>query len=380
MEKYSQFADSTTGINPFVPLWDNFKKPKSSTGIVWRLIIRYMLKTPLAICRLCLATVPMLLLYITAHTTRWIFIRCVRRKIQGVVYYICCRWLLLLLGFWHIDAAHADHRRLKIRAPPTTTPSSSSSTSTSSSSLLSSATKSTDGSEILILANQTSFVEIIYFIMKINPTFVITHKDGTLSPVNWQTALTYSLTNNTQPPRNHHVVAGGFTSLLDLCDYVEEEGRGPLVLFPEGGKTNGVGVIQWRCEAWDEKAAGILESQCVVVGFAYEGTGGEEVKQAYTPPHTVYGCWQHLFFLCSEWNHRLQVRWIGRDSVSRALQGSDDKDEAIELLRNIMCRLLPRAISLDSVSSKTLTAFSDYWNGTYNKVKYNTKTIKHRKQ
>ncbi|OLQ03327.1 hypothetical protein AK812_SmicGene13727 [Symbiodinium microadriaticum] len=103
MEKYRQFADGGTGVNPFVPVWSHHKA-----------------LLPLALLRLCMVATAFLWL-VLAELLCWPlgFLPIVRRPLHWLLSYAGCSLALLGLGFWFTAGGHvlADHRRLKL-APP----------------------------------------------------------------------------------------------------------------------------------------------------------------------------------------------------------------------------------------------------------------------
>jgi len=146
MEKYRQFADGGTGVNPFVPPWSHYK-----AGVLGRCLKVVML--PVLLMRLLvLLTAGIWLLVAELVCLPLSIIPPLRRPVQWLLNYAGCCLALIALGFWFVAGGNqvADHRRLKLM-PPKVNGSSCFDTSRGA----------------LVLANMQGLTDVLYLGMKL---------------------------------------------------------------------------------------------------------------------------------------------------------------------------------------------------------------------
>uniref|UniRef100_A0A0G4HBF9 Phospholipid/glycerol acyltransferase domain-containing protein n=1 Tax=Chromera velia CCMP2878 TaxID=1169474 RepID=A0A0G4HBF9_9ALVE len=342
MEKYRQFADETTGVHPFVPVWVNHRI--STVGLISNVVMG-----PVAILRLVLLSVPLLLLWIAFLLTSLIPVGAVRQPLRRLLYGSFCRLALVLLGYLHIPEAQADFRRLRIRPP---------------SREYSRGPLGHAGHGSLVLCNFTSVVDVVYLTRRVAPLFAVAHGDGSISLLSPLSMMQRSL-KFVGPMTGK----GQYPHLAAACDAALASSLGPVVFFPEGGKSNGTCVLEWDAKAMapkDKKGAEalgeILKKRTWLAGIAHPRQG------AYSGPHTVFGGAFHLFLLSLRVYNYMKV-----DVVAPADVGGSLKDKEGLQDMGAQCRtLIGRAMggTLVATTASRALEFEKYWRETYKKKRY----------
>lgn len=164
------------------------------------------------------------------------------------------------------------------------------------------------GSGAIIISNYTGFVDVLFLYYYFRPVFVRMMADKSLNILSgwemFQLSIGHSAIN--QKNQTHKKFAdssrGQFSSILEVQKYSKDEHLGPVVIFPEGCKTNGAVILKWMLESLCPKTEtsksskeffDLMKSRCTLVGFQYDRAS------LYSPPHTVSGdgsdeCGTHL--------------------------------------------------------------------------------------
>eukprot|EP00918_Siedleckia_nematoides_P086593 GHVU01190583.1.p3 GENE.GHVU01190583.1~~GHVU01190583.1.p3 ORF type:complete len:156 (-),score=19.86 GHVU01190583.1:1239-1706(-) len=123
------------------------------------------------------------------------------------------------------------------------------------------------------------------------PTFIVVRQDGSFKSFNFFQMINAAL--GLQVPKPPSAESGKYASLMHVVNDVLDEGRGPIVLFPEGMKSNGTCILSWTLFSFPNSERDIdkLSRQCAVVTFKYDSS-----PKTFNPPHTVHGKWQELIF------------------------------------------------------------------------------------
>jgi len=280
MEKFNTWADSYTGIQPFLPL----SSQTHSLSSTWQLL--YCIKTYLVGPILALIKFPFILLTLLSlvllDTLGHILPVPLSRPCLRVVHFIFGRTLLFLLGFFVVDAKYVPSKRGN-KVPNETCGSG-----------------FTTGH--IIVANHCSYVDLIYLLYKFSPQFTAAPNTwigdvpkGKVLPVSFYRALMNTIY---QPEYK----AEQTTYLGSVLEDVQTKKLGPLVLFPEATTTNGkvlLGCVPVITKQESLKVVGKIH----VLGFKYEYID-------FSPVYPAGSFFVHLFWLSSQFYNTLQVRYL----------------------------------------------------------------------
>lgn len=321
MEKFRQFADSGTGVNPFVPAWANYRSP------IYMRLLKWMVMLPIAVGRCALLLLALVFLSLGSLFSV-IPVGAARYPPQRIFYFLGCRMGLTALGVLSVSNTAADHRRLKCRP---------------------SAKEIGPGSDAkhgrMILSNYQGITDVFYYGMKVCPTFVFPAEDG--SPVAFGLLGALKRATESKPlPKSKD-------SLMQILETASSGWGGPVVVFAEGAKTNGSSVLSWKPRTFKglpklEKPHGTL-----LACLEYSKTG------AYTPHHTVGGAFYHCWNLCMQPWQSLSAVWLAADDLSASTKDKE-VEEQIDLARTFLVRMLPGAVSVDLTADKH-EEFLGYW-------------------
>eukprot|EP00920_Eleutheroschizon_duboscqi_P016358 GHVT01038665.1.p1 GENE.GHVT01038665.1~~GHVT01038665.1.p1 ORF type:complete len:294 (+),score=49.02 GHVT01038665.1:383-1264(+) len=237
MEKYRTFADATTGIHPFMPVWAGAGRSLSTrswarrglSGVGWGL--RVVFGGALAGARLLLLLVcvaPLLLLAALAEVV--VPFALLRRTACAAAEAAAARLALFILGFVLLREQPADCRRVKIRCP------------TNLDRFQKLPPPSLAGGGV-VLCNLTSFVEILYAAARLTrPTFAVAHSDGSFSRLSFLKTIQFA--SNMKPLAGR----GAYTSLVSLLAGSAAARFDSVVIYPEGMKSNGRCILSWKVE------------------------------------------------------------------------------------------------------------------------------------
>jgi len=324
MEKFRQFGDPGTGVNPFVPAWIQYRSP-----IPVR-IVKVLVMLPVAIIRLALLLIALLWIALGELICMLIPMGVIRYPIQRLFQRMGCSLALSALGLLWIGEEMADYRRLKLPV--------------SKNQSASPASDSKSGA--LIIANQQSFTDILYFGWKVSPVFVFVVADGAPIRVGIFGALKRASLAKPEAPRGRPVDLN--KALVEARD-----GWQPVVLFPEGSRTNGSGILPWQDRTFEGMQSLDKPVCATLCALEYSKTG------AYTPHHTIGGLFYHVFFICLQPWHTLKAVWLASADASAAAKGKPVLEQTA-LLRTLVSRMLPQAVEF-SIPATTHTRFMEYW-------------------
>jgi hypothetical protein len=335
MEKYRQFADARTGVNPFVPVWSINYKPSLLMKAAKVLIF-----FPLSLIRLGVFMVAMIWLVLSSCSVGLIPLGFIRRPIERILLYIGCKVALTALGVLPLSDSLADNRRLKLAA-----------FKSPASSSFSDASYGT-----LIIVNQQGITDVLYLCMKLCPTFVFVAADGAPVELSLIAALMRaSARRPATPPVPKE-------SLETITKRARSRWGGPVVIFPEGARTNGAAILKWSSSTfagWE--SLGSLDKPIGTALLTIEYSKGG----AYTPHHTVGTTFRHIFWLCMQPFHTLRTVWLPAAEVAAAVK-SKACNEQIAMLRTLLARMLPEAVETE-VDAKTHLQFMGFWDASRKK-------------
>mmetsp|Transcript_90437 Transcript_90437/g.235450 ORF Transcript_90437/g.235450 Transcript_90437/m.235450 type:complete len:338 (-) Transcript_90437:62-1075(-) len=335
MEKYRQFGDGGTGANPFVPTWSHYK-----LSLPLR-VLKVLVMLPVSAARLALFVVAVIWLAIVELVCSLIPIGIIRYPVYRLLTYFGCAAALFAVGVVPAGNCLADHRRLKI--PPA---------------------KETGqvfdarrGS--LVIANQQGFTDVLYLCMKLCPTFVFPASGGEPTQVSLLGALRRAGARRLGMPPEHPV------QLKDISEKARASWGGPVVIFPEGARTNGSCVLAWKARSFDGVAVPDKPLDAALVALEYSKTG------AYTPHHTVGTAFRHVFWLCFQPWHTVRSVWLPAKDAAGATKGKPPAEQ-IALLRTVLARMLPGAVEVQ-VGADKHPEFMAYWDASQRKRYTNQK-------
>ncbi|EKX52823.1 hypothetical protein GUITHDRAFT_133253 [Guillardia theta CCMP2712] len=222
MEKFRSFEDPASGIMPFMP--EKVVRPKNILLKVFRGLIGLCL----GLVKFPVCAILFLLFILVRSIFELLPIAFLRRPMIRIVDVVCCRLLLLLLGFWWIPAGYPKKKTVTVSragAKQTGWP----------------PLKSASSGSIL-LSTLCSYVDVLYLCFRFSPVFVFPVQDkgksvgkvlrtGPLGAIRLIVGFP-SIADRRGLESISHVVANSKSSL-----------SGPVVLFPEGVSSNGQGIL-----------------------------------------------------------------------------------------------------------------------------------------
>ncbi|KAL8274280.1 hypothetical protein Esti_001791 [Eimeria stiedai] len=397
MEKYRVFADETTGCNPFVPTYYSQKQlhgSRSQSSLAGCLMcLMYCVSLPLRLLLLLLAAARLLLLLAVLLLSGLVvllllpvrFLPSVHWRLQRLLLSFPIRVAFFALGFTRIIEENAGkppskkrmhYRRLRTRPPSRRPPAPYSSFLRLTTEgprdggpprlSLPSRSFGAPSRTPVCFASFTSFAEPLYLQMRLNPLFVGLHADGTLSLLGFWGALKHSFTFELAPGRGRYSSLSAL--LLSLEGSSSSSSRSssskrfipPVVVFPEGQKSNGCCLLQWDQKAADPAAIQGLRGKIALVGCLYTSDARNPMaaaaskgwrEPAYTPPHT-YACIassEPFFFVCGEPRQCMRCIWVSPEDVctSQQQQRQQQGDE-LQCLRTIFLRAEDASLRLST--------------------------------
>lgn len=333
MEKYRVFADGGTGVNPFVPPWSNYK---ASLAVNF---LKGLFMTPIAMLRVCIFMLAVLWLVAGQTICKFIPIGVLRRPIQKLYTFTGCAAALFGLGVVPLGDSLADYRRLKL--PP--------------SKKASSSVPFDAGRGCLVFVNQQGLTDILYLGMKLCPTFVFAASNG--APVQFSLVgalMRASARRIGAPPSKESA-----QSLAEIAANAKANWQGPVVVFAEGARTNGSGVLTWRPETFAGMESVAKPVGSAVYAMQYSKTG------AYTPHHVVGTAFRHVMWLCMQPFHTVTGVWLPSDEVAAAVAGKPLQEQS-GLLRTLLVRMLQGAVEVDVGAAKHVE-FMGFWDASQKK-------------
>ncbi|KAI8930343.1 hypothetical protein BC831DRAFT_440152 [Entophlyctis helioformis] len=296
MEKYSGWRDPGTGIQPFLAP----KPPRKDDSVIRTIVLglkNYVVGPPLAAIKLAVIAVAGVLAYLLDLVGLVLSgVPGVHHTWRHIVYGLIGRIVLLLGGFWWISSTSVSLRR-GARRP-------------AGADDRSSAAKTGRPSVDLIVANHSSYIDVIYFGFRYAPVFLHVAANGHVRPMTFWQALSS---------------AGSYPDLDDakdlvkLGDYIKQITKSavfvpPIVVFPEGTTSNGRGLLKFL-PVFKDVDLDELNVQIHIVGLKY-------VYDEWCPTYTVGSRLSHAFWTLAQFSNTLEVRQLPPAEVSISLDPS----------------------------------------------------------
>ncbi|KAI9263099.1 hypothetical protein BY458DRAFT_514835 [Sporodiniella umbellata] len=272
MEKYSRWRDAGTGIQPFLPP----VPPRTDSSFLILLTngvhtisgsVLAILKIPIVFLLSILYLLLVLVLGIVLTP-----IKPLKRAWENFFSTVLIRAVLLLMGFFYIKTETVSTRKNRnniISRKPV---------------------KKGD----IIVANWTSYVDILYLAYKFNPVFTQAYPEtNKIKEISLWEAL---CSVKKIPTKNEGVITLKELSL---------KAKGPIVIFPEGATSNGRALLKFLPLFTEDISIELFH----VMSFKYE-------YGYMSPTFTVGNPWIHLFKLCSQFHNTVNVRVLAKDEIS----------------------------------------------------------------
>ncbi|DBA01602.1 TPA: hypothetical protein N0F65_011358, partial [Lagenidium giganteum] len=335
MEKYSRWSDLTTGINPFVP------HKQRLHGNVLVKGLQLLPGTLLALVRTVLVAALALLLVLTNVITSVLgfvpfFGRLLKRLVEGLL----CSLILLVLGVM-VTAEDANTRRLGLTSTPKG---------------VATGVKRGD----VIVCNHTTFLEVLYLARRFSPVFVYVTQDGAAKGVVHACGLIEALYRSLAMP----VISDNDAS-RKLVDVVARA-SGPVVVFPEGARSNGKSVLKFLpiLEHLPFKLPGGAPLRLHLLAFRYEFNN-------FSPSHSAGSGWAHFFWTSSRVYHSMRATLLPASQLNvQELTATTGRGKSpvsttvapaqVERLRGLLAAML-RTKPVD-LSVPDFVSFNAYWN------------------
>ncbi|KAG7396958.1 hypothetical protein PHYBOEH_001471 [Phytophthora boehmeriae] len=334
MEKYSRWADLSTGLNPFVP-----QRRRFTSG--WPLTcLQVLCGSLLAVVRLPLvlvATAALAVVNVLASIVA--IIPFLGRLIKRLTDWLLCTLLLLLFGVFASEEA-ANTRRLGLA----TAKGGRSGTNASS----------RVGPGDIVVCNYTSFVEILYLARRFSPVFVFA-TEGKTDKVH-VCGLPEALYRSLAMP----VSAERVKPSRKIADVVRRA-SGPIVVLPEGARSNGKAVLRFIPVLEDLS----VKTRVHLVAFRYE-------FKKFSPSHSAGSGWSHLFWMAFHLYHTMRVTVLNAKDLdvkelipATMLRGKKQESSKtlttvqVEKLRSLLAAMLRTKVV--DLGPEDFVSFNAYW-------------------
>ncbi|KAG9393103.1 1-acyl-sn-glycerol-3-phosphate acyltransferase [Carpediemonas membranifera] len=242
-EKWTSYADTRTGINPF--LHDMSQKPRNALDKM----IQYSLMLSILPARLMVRWSFFMYKKQSTFFSKLLPARA-SRPILWALHTLVLRVYLALFGFYYIDARSVGKPKASIvdRIAPDVEPGD------------------------LIIANRISWTQILYLTFRFNPIYAFPATDYTEVPATVPVkAVDFSeavkLMSNNSPIETKHC-----KPLSDVIYQSRQKGR-CVVLFPEGCSTNGKGLLKFL-PVLDSNITAVTPKRVLTMAFKIKDTKG----------------------------------------------------------------------------------------------------------
>lgn len=329
MEKYRQFTDEKTGLNPFTPHWSSYKR---GTGFK---VMKLLIMGPIFLIRLVLFLIGLLWLFLSDVIIKILFVSFLQDLIGCILIPIGSYLMLFALGVLRVETAMADIRRLKMmrrnqpRRPDTPN------------------VKTVHQQVDVVVCNFQSVVDVLYFGRYGYNSFSFMGGNGELQPpVSLFSALTGAA--NKVPP----------TPTSQLGEYNHKTSVGlKTVIFAEPHKTNGTCILPFKLPNMRMDNTRI---SCAHIKYSVDG--------AYTCHQTTTDSFvKHSFDLMYQFYQSMTVTWVGKDDVAYNSKADKDDMEYPQQLRLWVARMgVPEMTEVNNYKSNHRD-FLDYWVATQGK-------------
>ncbi|KAJ3325545.1 hypothetical protein HDU76_013138 [Blyttiomyces sp. JEL0837] len=327
MEKYSRWRDPGTGIPPFLPpkrLRTNESVFHTVLSTVKTTVIGPVFSALKLVVILAVALVGALLDFAGVI----LVVPFLKRFWTRLIAFLFGRLTLLLLGFWWIKSSYVNLKKgLREKQELKRI----------------SANKTIQHGDIIV-ANHSSYVEVMYLYTMYAPTFIHLSRTGKLRPIDFAKAL-FSVGDypTLEDPEDT-------LTIQELSDKARKEQTGPIVVFPEATTSNGRGLLQFT-PVFDIKGVDIekMIPRIHLFGFRFD-------FEDYAPTYTIGGKLSHVIGLGAQFANYFEVKILAPEEVKLIDPQAGPLGKQLAALIGQMLRL--RMTSLSVTDKKE---FFDYY-------------------
>ncbi|CEP16205.1 hypothetical protein [Parasitella parasitica] len=291
MEKYSRWRDPSTGIQPFLPP----VPPRTDSSLLITLsnVIHIIVGPIQGIVKLALIGLVTLLYILSVHVVGALLtpIAPLKRVWSRLFSALCLRLVLFLSGFFHIKTETVSIRKSR-------------------------GSKGAESPNIqygdVIVANWTSYIDIIYLASRFNPVFTQIFTDTNKVKIIslWEAIRLAGKAPESKPSSQDSV----FT-VQELSRKAKKGNWGPLVVFAEGTTTNGRALLKFA-PVFDDYRRDQKDGNFQIMAFRYEYGN-------MPPTFTVGNQFFHFFKLCSQFHNTLLVKSLAQGEAPCSPDSSD---------------------------------------------------------
>jgi len=343
MEKYSHWRDSGTGIQPFLPL----KPPKSNSALdgILYFLNTYIVGPPLAITKLILISITFIMYLIQNAIITIIPVDSIKWLLGKFFYTWEARMALFYMGFNWIDSQKVTLTRGRKHTK-------------------NEITKVSHGD--VVVCNCQSYVEVLYFLFKFNPTFIKIYENGKVKPISFLEAI--KITGSYPELKEEE----GIVTLKDIIKESKEKKTGPIVVFPEGTTTNGKGLLKFLPVFKDFTPKDELVLHVYSIKYQFYG---------HNVSYTVGSKFAHLYNLCTKIHHAMTVKYLSAEEsqFNDIAAQADLPNSVVEgQLGAHISKLIGQVLRIrkTGLSAKDKQEFLDYYNEINKKGYKNAKKSK----
>ncbi|KAI9490637.1 hypothetical protein BDB00DRAFT_875101 [Zychaea mexicana] len=285
MEKYSRWRDAGTGIQPFLPP----VPPRTESSLLLTLsnAVHYIVGPIQGLVKLALVLVLSLLHFLMSKVLGIIMVGPLHRIWSRIWSTLFLRLILFASGFFYIKTETISLRRGSSRR------------NTSNNANQTGSVKSGD----IIVANWTSYIDVIYLAYAYGPVFTQVYPQGQVRRISFWKALRLC----TKMPASMQEETGPVCSVRDLAQQAKANGWGPVVVFPEGTTSNGRALLKFA-PVFKTFQPSERDGRFHVLSFRYE-------YRNLPPTYTVGNQFWHFCKLCSQFYNTLSVKRLASDDV-----------------------------------------------------------------
>ncbi|KAG0185301.1 hypothetical protein DFQ28_009568 [Apophysomyces sp. BC1034] len=283
MEKYSRWRDPGTGIQPFLPP----VPPHTESGLMQTLtnVIHYVAGPVQGILKLAVISVLALLYFILIQVLGTILspLGLIGRMWCRLFSALVIRLVLFFSGFFYIKTETVSSRKSR------------------GSSSAANKHDSTIQAGDVIVANWTSYIDILYLAYRFRPVFTQVYPaTKQLRPISTWEAIRLCTCVPSLTPEN--IPKDQLYSVKELAQVAKSRYCRPVVVLPEGTTSNGRALLQFA-PIFKEYKPTDRNGRFHVLAFKYE-------YDNLPPTYTVGNQFVHFIRLCSQFHNTLVVKYL----------------------------------------------------------------------
>ncbi|KAI8642361.1 hypothetical protein BD408DRAFT_443562 [Parasitella parasitica] len=280
MEKYSRWRDAGTGIQPFLPP----VPPRTDSSLLITLsnVIHIIVGPIQGIIKLVLIGLVTLLYILSVHVIGTLLTPAapLKRIWSRLFSAICLRLVLFLSGFFHIKTETVSIRKSR-------------------------GSKGVESPNIkhgdVIVANWTSYIDIIYLASRFNPVFTQVFMDTKKIKV---VSLWEAIRLAGKIPESKPLSQDSLFTVQELSLKAKKGNWGPIIVFAEGTTTNGRALLKFA-PVFEDYKLNQKDGNFQIMAFKYEYGN-------MPPTFTVGNQFFHFFKLCSQFHNILVVKSLAQ--------------------------------------------------------------------